>query len=59
MRTHPTMYEVTAHEGTLCRNAGLEVKPYGRLAHVIVYDGKQRETFWAQRLAFLRANSAN
>lgn len=54
-----TIYEVTLREGSMCKAAGLEVQGYGALSHVVVHDGKQREIFWAQRLAFLRANPDN
>ena len=56
MWTQPTIFEVTLREGAMCRSSGLEVRPYGALSHVIVRNGKEKETFWAQRLAFLRAN---
>lgn len=56
MWTQPTTYEVTLREGSMCKAAGLEVQGYGVLSHVIVRSGTEREIFWAQRLAFLRAN---
>jgi hypothetical protein len=49
-------YIVTLREGTMCREKGLEVTYAGHHAHVVCKDGLERQTFWACRLAFLRAN---
>jgi hypothetical protein len=56
MWMHPTTYEVTLREGTMCKAVGLDVSYHGAHAHVVIRNGKEDETFWAQRLAFLRAN---
>jgi hypothetical protein len=54
-----TLYIVTLREGSMCLAAGLAVRFHGADAHVTCRDGMEIETFWAQRLAFLRANPNN
>jgi hypothetical protein len=56
MEESMTTYVVTLREGTLCRAKGLEVTYHGHDAHVSCKTGAERDTFWAVRLAFLRAN---
>jgi hypothetical protein len=51
-----TIYIVTLREGSLCSSAGLRVEFLGGFAHVHCKDGRERETFWATRLQFVRDN---
>jgi hypothetical protein len=53
-----TTYIVTLREGSMCKAAGLAVEFKGAEAHVLCTPA-QRDTFWGQRLAFLRANPNN
>ena len=52
----PTMYIVTSREGSMCAAVGLSVEYFGAEAHVFCKNCEEYEVFWAQRLAFLRAN---
>jgi hypothetical protein len=51
-----TLYIVTLREGGMCQAEGLAVKFVGGNAHVTCKNGREQQIFWAQRLAFLRAN---
>lgn len=53
---HHQFFRVSAALGTLCRDAGLKVEYVGREASIEVFDAKQKDTFWACRLAYLREN---
>lgn len=49
-----TKFIVTLREGSMCKAAGLAVETFGAEAHVTCHP-HQVETFWAQRLRFLRS----
>jgi hypothetical protein len=40
----------------MCAAVGLSVEYFGAEAHVFCKNCEEYEVFWAQRLAFLRAN---
>lgn len=50
-----TQFSVTAREGLMCKAANLSVE-FNGVEAIVRCSRAELDTFWAQRLAFLRSN---